>query len=161
MLESASVPRGARGERQPIRGGQVKVLEKMRNTPVNKLMTRNVKFIREEVSLLDAVAKMKEFNVSSLVVESGNESDWFSIVTQKDIINKLIDPEPGVQYTIVADVMTQPAVTVPPTMSVLMCVKLMKRLNIRRVPVSAGREIVGILSNTDIFRKFYPGPSVG
>ena len=132
----------------------------MRNTPVNELMTREVKFIRDNISLLDAVWKMKEFQVSSLVVESSNKADGFGIITQKDIINKLIDAEPGQQHTIVADIMTRPAVTVPPTMSVLSSVKLMKRLNIRRVPVSAGSEIIGILSNTDIFRKFYPGPSV-
>jgi CBS domain-containing protein len=132
----------------------------MRITPVSELMTREVKFIKESVSLLDAVRKMKEFQVSSLVVESDSEADWFGIVTQKDIINKLMDPEPGKEYAIVGDVMTRPAITVPPIMSVLSCVKLMKRLNIRRLPVCAGRDIVGILSNTDIFRKFYLGPSV-
>ena len=136
------------------------MLDKMRKTPVSDLMTREVKFIRDDVSLLDAVRKMKEFGVSSLVVESVDEVDWFGIVTQKDIINKLIDPDPGQQYTIVSDVMTTPAVTVPPMISVLSCVRLMKRLGIQRVPVSTGRDVVGILSNTDIFRKFYPGPSV-
>ena len=136
------------------------MLDKMRNTPVSDLMSCDVKFIREDVSLLDAVWKMKEFAVSSLIVEGANKADWYGIVTQKDIITKLIDPEPGIQYAIVGDVMTQPAVTVPPIMSVLACVKMMKRLNIRRVPISDGHEIVGILSNTDIFRKFYAGPSV-
>lgn len=148
------------GGQSTDRRGWLRVINKMRNTPVNELMTREVKFIRDDVSLLDAVAKMKEFNVSSLVVESGNKADGIGIVTQKDIINKLIAPEPGQQYTMVADVMSHPAITVPPSMSVLSSVKLMKRLNIRRIPVSAGGEIVGILSNTDIFRKFYPGPSV-
>ena len=136
------------------------MLEKMRATPVSELMTREVKFIKEHVSLLDAVQKMKEFHVSSLVVESTSEADWYGIVTQKDIINKLMVPEPGREYAIVGDVMTRPAITVPPIMSVLSCVKLMKRLNIRRLPVCAGRDIVGILSNTDIFRKFYLGPSM-
>jgi CBS domain-containing protein len=136
------------------------VLEKMRNTLVSELMTKEVKFIRDDLSLLDAVWKMKEFNVSSLVVEGNNKSDGYGIVTQKDIITKLIDPEPGMQYSIVSDVMTRPAITVPPTISISACVKLMKRLNIRRVPISDGSEIIGILSNTDIFKKFYPGPSV-
>ncbi len=136
------------------------MLNKMRSTPVNELMTREVKFIRDDASLLDAVAKMKEFAVSSLVVESDNKADGFGIVTQKDIINKLIAPDPGQQYAMVADVMSHPAVTVSPSMSVLSSVKLMKRLNIRRIPVCAGGEIVGILSNTDIFRKFYPGPTM-
>ena len=136
------------------------MLDKMRATPVSELMTREVKFINENVSLLDAVRKMKEFQVSSLVVESSSEADWFGIVTQKDIINKLMVPEHGREYALVGDVMTRPAITVPPIMSVLSCVKLMKRLNIRRLPVCAGRDIVGILSNTDIFRKFYLGPNV-
>jgi len=132
----------------------------MRRMPVSELMTREVKFIKEDVSLLDAVWKMKEFAVSSLIVESSNKADWFGIVTQKDIITKLIDPDPGAQHALVGDVMTQPAVTVPPTMTVMACVKLMKRLNIRRIPVSDGKDIVGILSHSDIFKKFYPGPSV-
>ena len=132
----------------------------MRRMPVSDLMTRDVKFIKEDVSLLDAVWKMKEFAVSSLIVESSNKADWFGIVTQKDIITKLIDPDPGSQHVLVGDIMTQPAVTVPPTMTVMACVKLMKRLNIRRIPVSDGRDIVGILSHSDIFKKFYPGPSV-
>lgn len=136
------------------------MLEKMRRTLVRDLMNREPKFIREDVSLLDAVRKMKEFGVSSLIVDSSNKADWYGIVTQKDLINKLIDPEPGAQHAFVADVMTRPAITVPPTMSVLACVKLMKRCDIRRIPVSDGREIIGILSQSDIFRKFYPGPVI-
>jgi signal-transduction protein with cAMP-binding, CBS, and nucleotidyltransferase domain len=140
--------------------GVTNVLDKMRNTPVNELMTRDVKFIKDDISLLDAVWKMKEFAVSSLIVGSPNKADWYGIVTQKDLITKLIDPDPGTQHAIVGDVMTMPAVTIPPTMSVLACVKLMKRLNIRRVPISDGKEIIGIISHADIFKKFYLGPSV-
>ena len=55
------------------------MLEKMRTTPVSELMTREVKFIKEGVSLLDAVRKMKEFQVSSLIVESTSEADWYGI----------------------------------------------------------------------------------
>jgi CBS domain-containing protein len=124
-------------------------------------MNRNVKFIREDASLLDAVRKMKEFDVSSLMVESANKADGFGIVTRKDLINKLVDPDPGTQHALVADVMTMPAVMAPPNMSVMACVRLMKRCNIRRLPVYDGKQVVGILSNSDIFKKFYPGPSIG
>ncbi|UCD56824.1 MAG: CBS domain-containing protein, partial [Candidatus Hydrogenedentota bacterium] len=70
-------------------------------------------------------------------------------MTRKDLINKLVDPEPGEQHTFVADVMTRPVIMVPPTVSVLSCVKLTKRCNIRRVSVFDGKQIVGILSNSD------------
>ncbi len=82
------------------------------------------------------------------------------IITRKDLINKVIDSEPSDQFVLVKDIMSRPIITVPPTMSVLASVKLMKRCNIRRVPVFDGREIVGILSNSDIFRKFYPAPGI-
>ena len=133
----------------------------MRKALAGDLMNRNVKFIREDASLLDAVRKMKEFDVSSLMVESSNKSDGYGIVTRKDLINKLVDPDPGTQHALVADVMTMPAVMAPPSMSVMACVRLMKRCNIRRLPVYDGKQVVGILSNSDIFKKFYPGPSIG
>ncbi len=136
------------------------MLEKMRSTPVSELMHRDVKFIKEHVSLLDAVKKMQEFHVSSLIVESADRSEGYGIITRKDLINKVIDSEPGDQFVLVKDIMSRPIITVPPTMSVLASVKLMKRCNVRRVPVFDGREIVGILSNSDIFRKFYPAPGV-
>jgi CBS domain-containing protein len=94
------------------------------------------------------------------MVENANKADGYGIITRKDLINKLIDPDPGAQHALVSDVMTMPAFTVPPTMSIFSCVKLMKRLNIRRAPVSDGKEIIGILSNSDIFKNFYPGPMV-
>ncbi|GAB4337308.1 MAG: hypothetical protein Kow0099_10650 [Candidatus Abyssubacteria bacterium] len=136
------------------------MLERMRKMLVRDLMNPDVKFIREDLSLLDAVRKMKEFGVSSLLVDSSNKGDGYGIVTRKDLINKLVDPEPGTQHALVSDVMTIPAIMVPPTMTVLACVRLMKRCNIRRVPVYDGKQVVGILSNSDIFKKFYPGPSV-
>jgi len=132
----------------------------MRKAVASDLMNRNVKFIREDASLLDAVRKMKEFEVSSLMVESANKADGFGIVTRKDLINKLIDPDPGSQHALVADIMTMPAIMVPPNMSVMACVRLMKRCNIRRLPISDGKQVIGILSNSDIFKKFYPGPSI-
>lgn len=132
----------------------------MRKAFAGDLMNQNVKFIREDASLLDAIRKMKEFDVSSLMVESANKADGYGIVTRKDLINKLIDPDPGTQHALVLDVMTKPAVMVPPNLSVMACVRLMKRCNIRRVPVYDGKAVVGILSNSDIFRKLYPGPSV-
>ncbi|RJP25106.1 MAG: CBS domain-containing protein [Candidatus Abyssobacteria bacterium SURF_5] len=136
------------------------MLDRMRKAVASDLMNRNVKFIREDASLLDAVRKMKEFEVSSLMVESANKADGFGIVTRKDLINKLIDPDPGSQHALVADIMTMPAIMVPPNMSVMACVRLMKRCNIRRLPISDGKQVIGILSNSDIFKKFYPGPSI-
>jgi len=47
--------------------------------------------------------------------------------------------------------MTSPLFMVSPGLTLDNCAKLMAMAGIRRCPVFDGKEIVGILSNTDIF----------
>jgi CBS domain-containing protein len=48
------------------------------------------------------------------------------------------------------DLMSKPLLMVSPGLDIRYVVRLMKMANIRRAPVFDGKEIVGILSNTDI-----------
>jgi CBS domain-containing protein len=50
----------------------------------------------------------------------------------------------------VKEIMSKPLIMVSPGLDVRYVVCLMKMANIRRAPVFDGKEIVGILSNTDI-----------
>jgi CBS domain-containing protein len=96
---------------------------------------------------------MKDFNVSSLVVEPENDGDTFGIITRKDIVETIVmDPTGGISFT-VDDVMTKPALTVSSKLSISNCHQMMRMVGIRRMPVVDGTELVGILSNTDIFTK--------
>jgi CBS domain-containing protein len=49
--------------------------------------------------------------------------------------------------------MTKPAITVNLGMSIYNCQLLMRMVGVRRLPVIDGNQLVGILSNTDIFGK--------
>jgi len=112
-----------------------------------------VKTVRKDVKLLEATKMMKDFNVSSLVVEPENDGDTFGIITRKDIVETIVmDPTGGISFT-VDDVMTKPALTVSSKLSISNCHQMMRMVGIRRMPVVDGTELVGILSNTDIFTK--------
>ncbi len=122
-------------------------------TRVEDLMQRDVKTVRKDVELLAATKMMRDFNVSSLVVEPEGDRDAFGIITRKDIVEAIVmDPSGGISLT-VDDIMTKPALTVGSKLSISNCHQMMRMVGVRRLPVVTGTKLVGILSNADIFTK--------
>ena len=120
---------------------------------VKDLMQTEVKTVNKNISLLKATKMMRDFNISSLVVEPENDGDAFGIVTRKDIVEAMVmDPSGGVSLS-VDDVMTKPAFTVSSGLSISNCHQMMRMVGVRRLPVVNGTQLVGILSNADIFAK--------
>lgn len=102
----------------------------------------------------EALKKMQQKKCSSLIVERRGDHDAYGIVTKRDIVTKVIDPGPrrrNLSETRVHEIMVKPLVTVSPGLAVKYCVRLMKSVGVARVPVFDGKEIVGILSQSDIF----------
>ena len=125
-------------------------------TFVRDLMTAAPLTVKPDVSLRDALRSMHEGGVSCLVVDCGSGRGW-GMVTHKDVMSLLggDEVEVVINGTRVADVMTSPAVTVPPDWRVDTALDLMRMLGVRRAPVvgAAAGELVGILSYTDVFRR--------
>ena len=117
------------------------------------LMRKDPRTIREAAPVLDAARMMRDFGVSSLVVERKDERDAFGIVTRKDIVRALLSIHGSGTAQVVADVMTKPALTVNPDLSIDHCLQIMRMMGVRRVPVVEGNTLVGILSNSDVFRR--------
>jgi len=95
---------------------------------------------------------MNAKNVRSLIVNRRNEDDAFGIVTRKDIVNKVVADGKNPKDVKVHEIMTKPLITVSPGLSVEYCARLFAKTGIRRAPVFDGKKIVGILSNSDIFK---------
>ncbi len=94
---------------------------------------------------------MRDNKVSSLVVKPEDDRDAYGIITRKDIVDALIEASLGGAFQLVEDVMTKPAVTVNPNMSIYNCQQMMRMIGVRRLPVVEGNDLKGILSNSDIF----------
>ena len=132
-------------------------MENVRTLKARDVMTENVVRIDEDSTVIHAIGKMQDKNVSSLLVNRREteiqkpEEDAWGIVTRKDVVNKVIDPGKDPADMQVRQIMTKPVVTVHPGLTLKYCARLMHMTNIRRAPVFDGDDIVGILSNTDIF----------
>jgi CBS domain-containing protein len=122
-------------------------------TKAKDLMQIDVKTVQKEVKLLAATKMMRDFNVSSLVVEPENDGDAFGIITRKDIVEAIVMDPTGGSSLVVDDVMTKPALTINAGLSISHCHQMMRMVGVRRLPVVDGTKLVGILSNADVFAK--------
>jgi CBS domain-containing protein len=119
-------------------------------TKAKDLMTRDVKYIQEDTTIKETIIRMKEEDVSCFIVDRKDHDDAYGIITRKDVVTKVIEAGKVLEYTKVKEIMTKPLLMVSPGLDIKYVVPLMKMANIRRAPVFDGKEIVGIISNTDI-----------
>jgi len=84
-------------------------------------------------------------------VERRSQEDAWGIVTRKDVVNKVVNPGMDPSEVHVFEIMSKPLITVSPGLALKYCARLFDSAGIRRAPVFDGKEIIGILSNTDIF----------
>ena len=131
----------------------------MKKLIVQDLMQTNVKMVSKNTTLLAAAKMMHDLGVSSLIVEPYDDGDAFGIITRKDIIEILVTDTIGGIEDLVEDIMSKPAITVNIGLSIYSCQQLMRMVGVRRLPVLDGTDLVGILSNTDIFAKLVEGIS--
>ena len=114
-------------------------------------MTRGIIKVGRDTLVIDAMKTMLDRRVTSLIVEAENGSDW-GIITRKDIVNKVVACRSDPKKIKVKDIMSTPLLTVHPDMTVDNVARLMAKTNIRRFAVSEGNDIIGVVSNSDIFK---------
>ncbi|NTW52100.1 MAG: CBS domain-containing protein [Chlorobiaceae bacterium] len=126
----------------------------LRTLPVSALMKKDFKTIKGSSTVAEALQLMKKTGESGIVVEPRNEDDCYGIVTEKDILEKVIDPGEDVHRdpwnTPVFQIMSKPIISVNPNMRIKYALRLMKRTNIRRLTVMDNNKVIGMLSMTDV-----------
>jgi CBS domain-containing protein len=98
----------------------------------------------------EAVKKMKENNVFSLLVNKRHEDDAWGILGSQDIVKGVILPGRSLDEVNVYEVMTKPVITVPADMDIRYAVRLIYRAGIRRAPVDDKGELVGMISSISL-----------
>ena len=114
-------------------------------------MNKTIVSINGKATVADAVKLMKERKVSSLLVNRRSQGDAWGMLTRKDVVNKVVDPGRNPKEVKVFEIMTKPLIMVSPGLAIKYCARMLHHAGIRRAPVFDGKEIIGIVSNTDIF----------
>lgn len=116
---------------------------------VNEIMTDRVQKIEPEATLTQAAQRMDDSNIGILPV--CREDQLIGIVTDRDIIIRAISAGLDPKTTAVSDAMTAPVVFCFEDQSIEQAVSIMKRKQLRRIPVlDRNHSLVGLLSIDDL-----------
>jgi CBS domain-containing protein len=121
---------------------------------VEDVMVRNVVAISSDETVKNAASTMIGFEIGSLVVLE--EDRVVGMITERDILGRVVTIGRDPEKTTVKEVMSQPAVVVGPALPLDKAVALMFEYKIKKLPViersREERKLVGIVTLTDIAR---------
>ena len=117
---------------------------------VRDAMDRNVIILDEGKTCMDAIKAMMENNVWSVVVSRNGLP--VGVVTERDIIRRVISKGRDVNRVRLGDIMSTPLVTIGPDEPIGRAMELMVTKEIRRIYVVEEGEIIGRITQTEAFR---------
>ena len=125
---------------------------------VRGFMHRYLEVVPPETTIVEAAVRMREKSVGSLLVEptnaEGRVSNRSGIVTETDLIRKVLAKGMDSSLTRVDQIMTSPLLTITPDRPMLDASHLMETNHVRHLCVSDKEEIVGVISVRDLVRYF-------
>lgn len=117
-----------------------------------EIMTTSVVTIKSSASIQEAMKLMQTNKIRDLIVEPDNADDNYGIITEADVVYKIIaeNEEPGSKK--VTDIMTKPCIEVDPELTVQEVAQLFANHHIHRAPVVKDK-LLGVVSVFDIVRE--------
>ena len=121
---------------------------------VQDVMVRDVITLDDKQNAKNAARIMTKFGISGVIVQ--NEINIVGILTERDILTRVVASGQNPESIVVKDIMTEPVIVVSPLMPLEKAVGIMFQEKIKKLPVVKKDEdrvqLVGILSLTDIAR---------
>lgn len=117
---------------------------------VQEAMTKDPITINADESVTVAAKLMRDKSVGSLIVV--HEDQVLGIVTERDLVHRVLASMRNPNTVFMTDVMTSPVVTISQREDVASAAKLMKEKGIRRLVVMNQQELVGVLTTDDLTR---------
>ncbi|MFH7029099.1 MAG: CBS domain-containing protein [Heteroscytonema crispum UTEX LB 1556] len=117
-----------------------------------QIMTQDVVTIRGWATVAEAVRLLRLKELRALIVEPRNDGDAYGIVTETDIVAKVVAYGKDPKEVRVYEIMSKPCIVVNPDLDVEYVARLFANTGVWRAPVIQG-ELLGIISVTDILTK--------
>jgi CBS domain-containing protein len=115
---------------------------------VRHAMTENPQTLGPDMNAMDAAGLMKKLEVGVIPVVDGDR--LLGVVTDRDLAVRVLADRLSPQETKLRDVLTASPITVTPDTKLADARDVMSEHKIRRLPVTKGDRLVGILSLGDV-----------
>ncbi len=126
-------------------------LEITSNMLVREAMSSPVISVSEDTDIVKLARVMKDQNVGAVIITNMEEQP-VGIVTERDIVTRVVSQGGDPGNVVAKSVMSSPLHVVAPEMSLMEAMRLMDKINIRRLGVLYKNRLVGIISDRNIIR---------
>lgn len=128
---------------------------------VSNVMTPKVLTDTEEQNIMSACRVMSENKIGSVVIiKLAGKKNPVGIITERDIVNILGKFDPVLLQAPLLSLMSKPLITVENKATIHDAMKIMNNRDIRRLIVTNQDEMVGIITEKDIFKLISSNPEL-
>ena len=117
---------------------------------VKEAMKTNISIVNPDISVLEAAKLMKKRKIGNVIIVEKKQP--IGILTESDIIKKVVAEGNNAKDVQVKDVMSTPLIVIDPYVTLEETMKTMGKCNVRRLPVCEKGELIGIITQKDISR---------
>ena len=111
----------------------------------------------KDENILAIVDKMLEYDIGAIVII--RESVPVGIITEKDILERIVKADRKPRETLAQDIMTAPVIIVDPDMSITDAISLMRQKKVRRLVVF-DKTTIGIVTIRRLLEAVVASPLV-
>lgn len=115
---------------------------------VKDVMNPKVVVAKPTATIKEAAKVMSELRISGIVIMEGESI--VGIMTEMDIMSKVVAQAKDAETTMIRDVMTKEVVTIEPDKTLEDACSLMVEKKVKRLPVVVSGKLVGIITATDV-----------
>jgi CBS domain-containing protein len=117
---------------------------------LRKIMVENTVTVKPNDSVKRVAELMNKHEIGCVIVV--DQQKPMGIVTERDMIKRVVCESMEPEKTEVSEIMSQPLIEASPNMKAGDAAKLMLERNIKKLPVVENGELVGIVTLTDLIR---------
>jgi predicted transcriptional regulator len=120
---------------------------------VREVMKSDFDIIDGRVTVMEALRTMKHVETKALVVDKRNDNDEYGMVLISDIAKLVLAKDRSPDRVNVYEIMAKPLLPVDPDMDIRYCARYFENFGLSRAPVVENKQVIGIISFTDMILK--------
>ncbi|MBI5192953.1 MAG: CBS domain-containing protein [Nitrospirae bacterium] len=117
---------------------------------VKRVMARNIVTVDKTSTVMEVAGLMTSKNVGSILVIDKEKNEYIGIITERDVVRKVVAKGVDANSYMVKGVMSSPLVTIESSKTIFEAGDLMDQKKVRHLAVTEGGDLVGVVSIRDL-----------
>lgn len=118
--------------------------------PVKRVMARNIVTVDKNATVMEVAGLMATKNVGSVLIVDKENGEFLGIITERDIVRKVVAKGVDGSSYMVKGVMSSPLVAIESNKTIFEAGDLMDQKKVRHLAVTEGGAVVGMVSIRDL-----------